>query len=216
MWLPPVVYSTGRGSYLFCSAEGITMSFMLSEECPSVTFAMMGAAEVMFDVQNATCILDIHSNLPMNMGRFGLNEIENQGNYSKWVSLQPNQGVAVTGLASCGAVFVANIDFSRIAAGHMSGDAQFVEDWCKKLLTSSPTVTPHFVLWGTGPDGGLKSGGMVLLDYMNKFKIPPVRAPAVAKCSQIFLMRSQTGGGIACASRTAIPFQREGQAIQKR
>jgi hypothetical protein len=116
------------------------MSFGLSQQRSSVTFDMTTGAEVDVTVENATCILDIHSNISMNMAEFGLDELRSHGNFSRWVSLDAEEGVAVTGLTSCGAVFVANKDFSRVAAGHMSGDAQFVEGWCRKLSSGTAGV----------------------------------------------------------------------------
>ncbi|MCK9605066.1 MAG: hypothetical protein M0R33_01290 [Methylomonas sp.] len=190
------------------------MSFGLSQQRSSVAFDMTTGAEVSFDVENASCILDIHSNISMNMAEFGLPEFLTHGNFSKWVSLDANEGVAVTGLTSCGAVFIANKDFSRVAAGHMSGDARFVKDWCNKLSNSNSNVQPHFILWGTGPTGSRKTGGKVLMEYMRYFGISPSRAPAVASCGAIFLVRSQRG--VAYASNTiAIPFKRRGQAVRE-
>jgi hypothetical protein len=229
--------------FRFLRQEGLTVSFELSPKRASVAFDMTTGTEVDFDdVEEATCILDIHSNLSMNMGDLGLDVDIRHGNFSKWVSLEFNQGVAVTGLTSCGAVFIANRDFSRVAAGHMSGDAQFVEDWCAKLLRSGSGVEPYFILWGTGTSGSRKTGGMVLLQYMRRFGpqpppplpprvgipsiprvgappsrrfgIPPSRAPAVASCGAIFLVRS--GRGTAYASHTIeLPFRRRGQAVRE-
>jgi hypothetical protein len=190
------------------------MSFLLSPQRSSVAFDLTTGAEVRFEVEQATCILDIHSNRAINMADFGLDEFRTHGNFSKWVSLDENEGVAVTGLTSCGAVFLANRDCSRVAAGHMSGDARFVGGWCAKLADSSPKVEPYFILWGTGPDGSRKTGGKLLLDYMRWFGISPSRAPAVAACGALFLVRSRAG--VACASHTiAIPFQRRGQAVRE-
>ena len=190
------------------------MSFELSPLRHSVAFEMTTGKVVGDAAQaaDATCILDIHSNLAMNMVDFGLELEGNRGNYSKWVTLAPNEGIAVTGLTSCGAIFVANGDFSRVAAGHMSGDAQFVEEWCASLMKSS--VTPTFILYGTGTSGSRETGGKVLSKYMKYINnLPPVRAPAVASCGSIFLVRSTRG--LAVASRNPeLPFKRKGQAVR--
>src|SRR4051812_10493820 len=103
------------------------MSFILSPRRNSVAFDVTTQARIRFDVTKTTCILDINSNTWINLREFALDEIVNQGNYSNWVPLRANEGVAVSGLTSCGAVFVANNDFSKVAAGHMSGDARFVD-----------------------------------------------------------------------------------------
>jgi hypothetical protein len=160
---------------------------------------------------NVTCVLDIHSNLAISMGNFGLGDFDNSGNYSTWVPLADNEGVAVTGLTSCGAVLVANHNFSQVAAGHMSGDARFVSGWCKYLM--SARVKPAFMLWGTGTSGSRETGGSVLMQYMNALRLQPSKAPAVASCGSILLARSS--GGKAFASREVyFEFRRKGQAVR--
>ena len=191
------------------------MSFELNADRTEVAFYVRGGTAIEdFDETAVTLVLDISSNMHMDMGDHafrGTVSKSNQtpGNFSGWVALKPGQGVAVSGLTSCGAVFLANQDFSRIAAAHMSGDAHFAEDWATQLGKDAP----HFLLWGTGPDGSRSSGGQVLWEYMKGLKIPPARAQAVAGCGCIAL----TASGVALASRSTRFFacKRSGQAIQK-
>jgi hypothetical protein len=182
----------------------------------SVTFNMNNGALVDFDLKNTSCVLDIYSNVKINMADYRMEEVDAMGNYSKWVDLNFYDGVAVTGLTSCGAVFVADQTFSCVAAAHMGGDAQFAEDWCEKLVSSRPKVVPYYILWGTGPDGSRSSGGKILLEYAKHLNVPFTRAPAVAACGAIFLARTPTG--IAAASRSTdtseLPFKRTGQAVR--
>lgn len=187
------------------------MSFELSPKRPVVAFDITTGQEVDAQPDDAKCKLDIHSNLAIDMGGMGYRSDACLGNYSTWVDLQANEGVAVTGLTSCGAVFLANSDFSKVAAGHMSGDAQFFDDWCRSLLRTQ--TKPAFLLWGTGTTGSRSRGGKMLMAYMKAFGLSPSRAPAVASCGAIFLVRSTRG--LAFASQDVrLPFQAIGQAVR--
>lgn len=177
------------------------MSFIL--EYPrkqNVAFTIAGEQEVEFQ-PSGRCVLDINSNFYFNMRGFGLLQNGLQGNFSKWVELNNNEGLAVTGLTSCGAVFVASSDFSRVAAGHMSGDAQYVKEWCDGLLKDS-AVQPHFLVFGSGLDGSARTGGEVLMKYMKRFDIPPNRAPAVKGCGSVYVRRSGSSATVY-ASRSS-------------
>ncbi|MCF7993570.1 MAG: hypothetical protein K9L32_00615 [Chromatiaceae bacterium] len=194
------------------------MSFLLDQSRPSVAFNMRtGREEVDFEVEKATCKLDIHSNQSINMGEFGLVLPGANGNFSDWVELESNQCVAVTGLASCGAVFIAKNDFSRVAAGHMGGDAHFFDGWCSALLGRGEDARNYWILWGTGPDGSRRTGGMYLLKYMERFGVvPPSRAPAVVSCGAITLVRSATTGIAYASQEPGIPFKCQGQAVRSK
>ena len=187
------------------------MSYDLTNR-DSVTFNVLTGAKVEFDVGNATCVLDIHSNLFIDMAKHGLHQ--KSGNYSRWVSLNDNEGVAVTGLTSCGAVFIANREFSRIAAGHMSGDAFLAQEWLDALLKDA-SIKPWFMVWGTGPTGSRRTGGTVLRQYMKALDISSMaRAPAVAGCGAVFLVKSAIP--IVHATRDVwINVKRSGQAVKK-
>jgi hypothetical protein len=183
----------------------------------NLTFDAVTGAEAQFDIRAATCVLDIHSNILFDMHDYGLHQTS--GNYSKWVHLDDNQGVAVTGLASCGAVFLANEDFSRVAAGHMSGDALYAAEWLCKLMAGGHRGTriPRFILWATGTSGSrsVRFGGHVLLKYMGTFNIPPSRAPAVAGCGAVLLIKSAAGAIVhASRSHEIAGCNRSGQAIK--
>src|SRR5689334_16842287 len=101
------------------------MSYSLNTERSSVAFAMDTGEQIQERPDDFDCVLDIYSNRTLDLGPVGLGEFGHQGNYSGWMALSDNEGVAVTGLTSCGAVLVANANFSFVAAGHMSGDARF-------------------------------------------------------------------------------------------
>jgi hypothetical protein len=179
---------------------------------PRVTFDVRTGVEVEFDVEKATCMLDIRSNTYINMAEHNL--YQHSGNYSKWVHLNDNQGVAVTGLTSCGAVFLANSDLSRIAAGHMSGDALYAEKWLDALLEGGK-IKPSFMVWGTGTSGSRKTGGSILLRYMEALGIPPSRAPAVAGCGAVFLVKSAPTAIVHATRDVSIKVKRSGQAVQR-
>jgi len=189
------------------------MSFGLTPQRRWIAFDMTTGSTLSETADNVTCVLDIHSNLAMNMGNFGLDRFSSSGNYSVWVPLVDNEGVAVTGLTSCGAVLVANRDFSRVAAGHMSGDATFVNGWCDYLMNNRAGVRPAFMLWGTGTSGSRKTGGKVLMQYMKALKLSPSKAPAVASCGSILLARSSRGKAFASYD-VRFEFRRTGQAVR--
>jgi hypothetical protein len=193
------------------------MSFELNQHRKTVAFDLpTGAPISSVDLSKITCILDIYSNVPINMDGLGFHEFDKYGNFSTWVSLKSNQAVAVTGLTSCGAVFIANGDFTRVAAGHMSGDAQFVAGWCEKLKSIGRGIEPSYILWGTGTDGSRRTGGSVLAQYGEFFNIPLTRAPDVVSCGAILLARSPSGSGVAYASYLPdISFRRAGQAVRE-
>lgn len=161
-----------------------------------VAFRVPDEAEVEFTTSEYKCRFNNRTNTWFDMGSYALFQDPLKGNYSRWISTKRNQGVAVTGLTSCGAIFFANHDFSKIAAGHMSGDAQFVEDWCKLLEYSHK---PFYLVFGAGPDGSVSMAGEVLMNYMKRFGIQPNCAPAVQGCSQIFVCRSAADYGVVYA-----------------
>ena len=189
------------------------MSYELSPQRRSIAFDMPSGNRIDEQPDGYDCVLDIHSNVVMDLGAMGLGTYGHQGNYSGWVSLADNEGVAVTGLTSCGAVLVANPDFSRVAAGHMSGDACFVKDWCAALTTGRNAVQPAYMLWGTGPTGSRSTGGQMLMQYMKAFGLNPAHAPAVAACGAIFLVRSGRGKAFAHHD-VRIAFRPQGQAVR--
>lgn len=164
------------------------MSYLLRPQRRRVAFNVRTGAQTNFDLSPYMCILNIKTNMYFYMTFASLQDAR-FGNFSSWVPIDPGEAIAVTGLASCGGVFFANSDFSMVAAGHMSGDAQFVAQWCDSLAEDG--VRPHYLLWATGPDGSRSLGGRALRQYMRRFGINPVRAPAVANCTQIVL--SQDG-----------------------
>ena len=164
-----------------------------------VAFKVPDGKAIDFDPSGTKCLFDINRNLWFDMRGAGSVQ-DNQGNFSKWMTLDANEGIAVSGLTSCGAVFFASHDFSRIAAGHMSGDAVFAEEWCEKL---GEGLQPFYLIFGTGFDGSARRGGEVLMQYMRRFNIPPSRAPAVKGCGKIFVCRSADKTyGIVCARRS--------------
>ena len=166
-----------------------------------VAFKVPDGSAIDFDPSGSECLLNINRNLWFDMK--GLASIQDHdGNFSKWMTLEANQGIAVTGLTSCGAIFFANADFSRVAAGHMSGDAVFTEAWCDYL---GQRLQPFYLIFGTGFDGSARIGGAVLMQYMKAFEIPPSRAPAVKGCGKIFVCRSEDKKyGIVCATRSGV------------
>lgn len=153
------------------------------------------------------CLLNISSNLPSQMANKSGAELIAfstvfEGNFSGWVTLAPNDAIAVSGLTSCGAVFVANHNFSKVAAGHMSGDVQFVKRWCE-LLAEDTTINPHYMLFATGNSGGYNAGE-VLKSYMKTWGMwaHPVRAPSVKNVGSVLLCRSAAGNmGVVHAQR---------------
>lgn len=161
------------------------MSFILSQQRPRVAFSVPGGNTIAFDLSGYRCMLDIKTNLYFTMPHAMIQDAF-RGNFSTWINVSPSQAVAVSGLTSCGAVFVANTDFSRIAAGHMSGDVQYIEEWCDEL-GDSDAGPPHYLVWATGPDSSGWRRGTMLMEYMNRLRIPPIRAPAVKSCSEIVL-----------------------------
>jgi hypothetical protein len=124
--------------------------------------------------------------------------------------LAPLQAVMVSGLTSCGAVLVANQDFSQVAAGHMSGDARLVTDWCKALLANAQGPKPYYLIWGTGPDGGVAVGLREHNAYIAQLGIAMGRSPAVANCFAVALTRD---GSVFAARDTRFDFKRSGQAV---
>lgn len=188
------------------------MSFELGPNRLQVAFDVTTGELIDDKPDDARCKLDIHSNISMDMGGKEFADNTGEGNFSRWIELQAGEGVAVTGLTSCGAVFLANSDFSRVAAGHMSGDARLAKAWCSYIHKSG--TKPSFLLWGTGTSGSRKTGGKVLMSYMDEFGLSPSRAPAVAGCGAIFLVRSNRGRAFA-SWEVRLPFQAMGQAVRK-
>ena len=144
------------------------------------------------------CLVNISSNLPpwmiSNPGSHHFSIADpNKGNFTNWMTLGPMDAMAVSGLDSCGAIFVTNHNFSQVAAGHMSGDVQFVEDWCT-LLSWSPHIAPHYLVFACGHNGGYNSGE-VLGKYMTAFDLwsHPVRAPTITGTGSVLLMRTAVG-----------------------
>ena len=188
------------------------MSFELGPNRLQVAFDITTGELIDDKPDDARCKLDIHSNISMDMGGMQFADDTSEGNFSRWVELQAGEGVAVTGLTSCGAVFLANSDFSRVAAGHMSGDARLAKAWCSYIHKSG--TQPAFLLWGTGAIGARGWGGRVLMSYMKEFRLAPSRAPAVAGCGAVFLVRSNRGCAFAW-SAVQMPFQTVGQAVRR-
>jgi hypothetical protein len=185
---------------------------ILDQHSNTVAFDLRTGAQISFDLSKITCILDIYSNAGTTMEGLGLPKFDKDGTFSTWVSLEPNQAVAVTGLASCGAVFIANGDFTRVAAGHIGGNASFVADWCEELQRIDRGIKPSYVLLGTGPAGSPDTSG-ILRQYVECFHISADCARDVVSCSKILLARSQSG--VVYASRSGdISFRRAGQAVR--
>lgn len=169
------------------------MSYILQfPDRKQVAFRVPGDNQIPYLPPQDPPILDISSNLPygVNMGAHKLIQDYVRGNFSKWISVPRGLGVAVSGLTSCAAIFAASENFDWIAAGHMSGDAQFVKQWCEELLHATPGVAVKYLIFGTGPDSSARRGGSVLLEYMRFCGISPARAPAVKGCGSILVHRS--------------------------
>jgi hypothetical protein len=151
--------------------------------------------EITYSSPEKSPILNISSNLYMGMNGYGLIQ-DNQGNFSISIKVPPGSSVTVSMLDSCCAIFLISEDFDSIAAGHMSGDAVFVEDWCKKLSKSS---APKYLIWGFGGKSSLMLSQKVLAEYIKCCNIEPKNVFAVYGCGSIQVQRS-SGGAVVYAS----------------
>jgi len=166
-----------------------------------MAFRVPGDNQIPYSPPQNPPILNIYTNLPLNMGAHGLINDYSRGNFSKWISVPQGFGVAVSGLTSCAAIFAASENFDWIAAGHMSGDAQFVNQWCEELLHGAPDVAVRYLIFGTGPDSSARRAGSVLMEYMQFWHISPACAPAVKGCGSILVQRSPGGESASVYAR---------------
>jgi hypothetical protein len=154
--------------------------------------------------------IDISTNMYAGRSVVGQNFLsmngEEDGNFSNWIDLAINEAAAVSGLTSCGAIFCANSDFSKVAVGHMSGDVRYSETWVN-LLKRSNKIKPYYMVFATGNDGGYNAGE-ILMNYMVAFDMRrhPLRAPAVKSCGSIALIRASADSAVVFARRGASSF----------
>jgi hypothetical protein len=75
--------------------ESSNMSWELSQTRKSIAFGVRTlAVESSFDPTQTICILDIHSDVLIDLGDLGLGQYEASGNFSKWVGLSVNECVS--------------------------------------------------------------------------------------------------------------------------
>jgi hypothetical protein len=81
-----------------------------------------------------------------------------------------DMAVAVSGLASCGGVIVADQNFTAVCAAHCGGDLYVKDDWCAYINNS--TLAPHYLIVACGPEGTVSRGPDILKGYRKKLGIP--------------------------------------------
>lgn len=119
-----------------------------------------------------------------------------KGNYSSWIDVNITQSVAVSGMASCASLFVGNHDWSKIAACHMSGQAQFSKGWCEKLLEAG-NVKPCFFVFTTSEES--TSDKDILAKYKKKLNVKDYLR--IKGCGAILVQRIIGGKSVVFAGR---------------
>jgi hypothetical protein len=167
-------------------SEGVVMCMLKTGMCQTIPTFRFGS------------VVNIATNLPHRYRGnpdFAITDAF-KGNMTKVLPLRGQTSVVISGLQSCGAVIVADMLCGNAAAAHVSGDLQFVDEWCTTLLATKG-FTPHLLVVGRGTSGSKTWAEPVLREYAKALKIRNQNAFLMDGCGAMGLTRA----GVAFAKK---------------